>query len=257
MDKSQTGAGGPSAGPAHWADQITALGRAVDPFGIGAAFSDVAQGWLANPNRLASSLADFTRDVQAMQLSAWQAALGLQPTPVVRSAPDDARFADAAWTEQPAFALLKNYYLLYTHWLQEALFETPGVNTKVRRQATFWARQWLNAMAPSNFLLTNPVALSKAFDTGGKSLADNIRVVGINPGPVGTDRHVAQMKARAARELGDETRYRDLQAKLPLARPAHPREIADLMIFLASDRSAYTSGVVVTVDGGFSAGWGG
>lgn len=92
---------------------------------------------------------------------------------------------------------------------------------------------------------------------GGKSLADNIRVVGINPGPVGTDRHVAQMKARAARELGDETRYRDLQAKLPLARPAHPREIADLMIFLASDRSAYTSGVVVAVDGGFSAGWGG
>lgn len=176
MDKSQTGANGPGAEPAQWAEQIAALGQAVDPFGIGSAFSDVAQGWLANPTRLASSLADFTRDVQAMQLSAWQAALGLQTTPVVKSAPDDARFADAAWTEQPAFALLKNYYLLYTHWLQEALFESPGVPAKERRQTTFWARQWLNAVAPSNFLLTNPVALRKAWESGGQSIGSGFRL---------------------------------------------------------------------------------
>jgi NAD(P)-dependent dehydrogenase (short-subunit alcohol dehydrogenase family) len=46
-----------------------------------------------------------------------------------------------------------------------------------------------------------------------------------------------------------------LQTGLPLKRPAHPREIADLMAFLASDRSGYTSGVVFTVDGGLAAGW--
>ena len=43
---------------------------------------------------------------------------------------------------------------------------------------------------------------------------------------------------------------------LPLGRPAHAREIGDLMAFLASDRSGYTSGVIYTVDGGISAGWG-
>ncbi|MBN8985986.1 MAG: SDR family oxidoreductase [Rhizobiales bacterium] len=90
---------------------------------------------------------------------------------------------------------------------------------------------------------------------GGKSLADNIRVVGINPGPVGTDRHVTLMKTRARDQLGDENRYRELQVDLPLKRPAHPREIADLMAFLASDRSGYTSGVIFTVDGGLAAGW--
>ena len=147
----------------------------MDPFGIGASFSDVAQGWIANPTKLASSLADLARDIQAMQLSAWQAAAGLQPTPVVRSAPDDARFADAAWTEQPAFALLKNYYLLYTHWLQESLFESPGVPAKERRQTTFWARQWLNAVAPSNFLFTNPVALRKAWESGGQSVGTGLK----------------------------------------------------------------------------------
>jgi NAD(P)-dependent dehydrogenase (short-subunit alcohol dehydrogenase family) len=91
---------------------------------------------------------------------------------------------------------------------------------------------------------------------GGKSLADNIRVVGINPGPVGTDRHVTLLKTRARNQFGDENRYTDYQKTLPLGRPAHAREIGDLMAFLASDRSGYTSGVIYTVDGGISAGWG-
>jgi NAD(P)-dependent dehydrogenase (short-subunit alcohol dehydrogenase family) len=91
---------------------------------------------------------------------------------------------------------------------------------------------------------------------GGKSLADNIRVVGINPGPVGTDRHVTLLKTRARIQFGDESRYTDYQKTLPLGRPAHAREIGDLLAFLASDRAGYTSGVIYTVDGGLSAGWG-
>jgi len=97
------------------------------------------------------------------------------------------------------------------------------------------------------------MALTRAL--GSKSLADNIRVVGINPGPVGTDRHVTLMKTRAKNQLGDENRYQELQQGFPLGRPARSREIADLMTFLASDRSGYTSGVIFTVDGGISAGW--
>lgn len=89
-----------------------------------------------------------------------------------------------------------------------------------------------------------------------KSLADNIRVVGINPGPVGTERHVTLLKTRAQHQFGDESRYREFQKGLPLGRPAHAREIGDLMAFLASDRAGYTSGVIYTVDGGISAGWG-
>ncbi len=91
---------------------------------------------------------------------------------------------------------------------------------------------------------------------GGKSLADNIRVVGINPGPVGTDRHDTLLKTRAKNQFGDESRYKEFQKGFPLGRPAHAREIGDLMAFLASDRSGYTSGVIFTVDGGISAGWG-
>ncbi len=88
---------------------------------------------------------------------------------------------------------------------------------------------------------------------GGKSLDDKIRVVGVNPGPVETDRIVSLMKAHAKTRFGDENRYRELMARFPLGRPARPREIADMMAFLASERSGYTSGVIVTIDGGICA----
>jgi NAD(P)-dependent dehydrogenase (short-subunit alcohol dehydrogenase family) len=102
----------------------------------------------------------------------------------------------------------------------------------------------------------NAALMSFTRALGSKSLADNIRVVGINPGPVGTDRHVTLLKTRAKNQFGDENRYQEFQKGLPLGRPAHAREIGDLMAFLASDRSAYTSGVIFTVDGGIAAGWG-
>lgn len=88
---------------------------------------------------------------------------------------------------------------------------------------------------------------------GGRSLQDNIRVVGINPGPVETDRIVSLMKRQAETQFGDESRYPEMMARFPLGRAAKPREIADMMAFLASERSGYTSGTIVTIDGGISA----
>ncbi|HWF77187.1 MAG TPA: SDR family oxidoreductase [Caulobacteraceae bacterium] len=88
---------------------------------------------------------------------------------------------------------------------------------------------------------------------GSRSLDHGVRVVGLNPGPVETDRIVTLMKTRAAQQLGDESRYPELMSRYPLGRAARPREIADLLCFLASDRSAYTTGVIFTVDGGLSA----
>jgi NAD(P)-dependent dehydrogenase (short-subunit alcohol dehydrogenase family) len=88
---------------------------------------------------------------------------------------------------------------------------------------------------------------------GGRSLDDGIRVVGINPGPVETDRIISLMKRQAADRFGDESRYPEIMSRFPMGRAAKPREIADLMLFLASDRSAYTTGVIFTVDGGISA----
>jgi len=87
---------------------------------------------------------------------------------------------------------------------------------------------------------------------GGKSLEDGIRVVGVNPGPVATDRNVKILKTRARQSLGNEARFTELLKSYPLGRAAHVQEVADLFVFLASPRSGYTSGTIITIDGGMT-----
>jgi NAD(P)-dependent dehydrogenase (short-subunit alcohol dehydrogenase family) len=79
-----------------------------------------------------------------------------------------------------------------------------------------------------------------------------LRVVGINPGPVATDRHVTLMRKQAQDKLGDPERWRELSKSLPFGRAATPEEIAAMAAFLASDHSAYTTGTIVTIDGGLA-----
>ncbi len=80
--------------------------------------------------------------------------------------------------------------------------------------------------------------------------ADGVRVVGINPGPVATDRLIMLQRDRAAKTLGDAERWQELFAGMPFGRAATPAEIGYAVAFLASPRSGYTSGTILTIDGG-------
>ncbi|WP_158744391.1 SDR family oxidoreductase [Acidisphaera sp. L21] len=80
--------------------------------------------------------------------------------------------------------------------------------------------------------------------------ADGMRVVGINPGPVATERMEMLMRARAERELGDPARWAELTKPMPFGRAATPEEIGDAVAFLASPRSGYTTGTILTINGG-------
>jgi len=99
----------------------------------------------------------------------------------------------------------------------------------------------------------NAALMSFTKALGGGSLDHGVRVVGVNPGPVATDRMLKVMKRRATDWYGDESRWEELFAKYPGGRPATPQEVADLMVFLASPRAGYITGTVVTIDGGISA----
>ncbi len=87
---------------------------------------------------------------------------------------------------------------------------------------------------------------------GGRSLDDGIRVLGINPGPVDTERIRSVVRERAARMPGEGDHAAEILAGYPLGRPASVSEVADLFVYLASDRAGYTSGTIVTVDGGLA-----
>ncbi|HEX6440987.1 MAG TPA: SDR family oxidoreductase [Stellaceae bacterium] len=87
---------------------------------------------------------------------------------------------------------------------------------------------------------------------GGTAPRDGLRVIGINPGPVMTERLITLTKTRARDRFGDENRWQELMQGYAFGRAAKPEEIAWMAAFLASDRSGYTTGAIVTIDGGGS-----
>ena len=87
---------------------------------------------------------------------------------------------------------------------------------------------------------------------GGAAPRDGLRVIGINPGPVMTDRLVTLMRTRAQSQFGDAERWTEYIKPLAFGRAAKPEEIGWMAAFLASDLSAYTTGSIITIDGGGS-----
>lgn len=85
---------------------------------------------------------------------------------------------------------------------------------------------------------------------GGRSLSRGVRVLAVSPGPVATERLVTLMKTRAKGEFGDPDRWQSYLSGLPASRAATVEEVADVVVFMASERASFMSGTVVTVDGG-------
>ena len=106
--------------------------------------------------------------------------------------------------------------------------------------------QWRYACGtPANIAL---VGLTKAL--GGRSIDDGIRVVGVSPGAVETGRWRAIHMKRAEEKFGDPSRWREVLLDQPQNRAATPEEVANVVVFLASDRASWVCGEIVNVDGG-------
>ena len=160
-----------SSGPLSFARYVPVT---LDPFGISAAMEAVMNAWSRHPAELGKRFEAYFSALAEIQGQFIAHALGGGSDPVKPSVFDE-RFQDPAWSQHPWFDFLKETYLLNTRAVEDALFATPEVSDKTRRQAAFWARQGLNAVAPSNFLWSNPVALQRMIASGGMSLVEGFR----------------------------------------------------------------------------------
>jgi len=147
-----------------------AVSTAIDPFGATTSLLNAQMAWLMHPQELTRAVNALSSDLFALQAHVARRALGIASEDVIRPHADDARFTAPVWSDSASWDIVKEWYLAFTHRLQDMLFETPGMSDKERRRAAFWSRKWLNMVAPTNFFWTNPVALERAVATQGESL---------------------------------------------------------------------------------------
>jgi polyhydroxyalkanoate synthase subunit PhaC len=137
---------------------------------IGQAFMEFTSRLLANPVRLMGAQMSLWQDYARLWQSTLTRMSGGQPEPIAAPAAGDKRFQDEAWQNIWLFDYIKQSYLLSARWAQGLVKGVEGMDPKTARKVDFYARQMVDAIAPSNFWLTNPEVLRTTVETGGENL---------------------------------------------------------------------------------------
>ena len=146
------------------------LGGLSDPAGIGQALLDLTAKMIADPMSIAQ-----------MQLELWGEHVKLLQRTTERLAgitnksdhgpgAADRRFRHSAWSENVLFDYIRQSYRLSAEAILSAVNRVDGLNPKTAHKVEFYTRQFVDAMAPSNFLATNPEVLQTTIETGGANL---------------------------------------------------------------------------------------
>ena len=188
--------------------------------------------------------ADLSQDAEVVRVAAAAGALDVLVNNAGAIPPGDLLSVDtAAW--RTAWDLKVFGFIGLTRALYGVLKARTGVVVNVIGAAgEQFDPNYIAGTAGNAALMAFTRALGRA------APADGMRVVGINPGPVATDRLVMLLRARAQQQLGDAERWQEMTRGMAFGRPAHPEEIANAVAFLASPRSGYTSGTILTINGG-------
>lgn len=146
-----------------------------DDLGLVPAFSNAKLNLLLDPFHLAEQQLQFWHDSTRLWHSAWLSMLGYDAEPIITPPQHDARFRDEFWHEHPLYDFIKQAYLLASRCIYSTLTGVKGLDEHTAGKIEFFTRQFIDALAPSNFLLTNPVAQREFVRTGGVSILKGLR----------------------------------------------------------------------------------
>src|SRR3954470_10170417 len=153
------------------ARQKESLSAAVrDEMGIAKAFMDLYARMAADPALMASVSVNWWIDSMRVWQSSWMKMLGVQQDAVAEPAKGDWRFKDDDWTKNFVFDYIKQSYLVAARHIQEAVSSVHGLPEESEKKVAFFTRQYVDALAPSNFLLTTPQVLRETLSSGGQNL---------------------------------------------------------------------------------------
>ncbi|HSH49589.1 MAG TPA: class I poly(R)-hydroxyalkanoic acid synthase, partial [Halomonas sp.] len=133
-----------------------------------------AEALMSDPALLWQAQTRLLQDQAQLWQHGMRALAGETVEPLVTPQRGDRRFKDEAWTSEPAYASLMQQYLLFSRLVNELVEGLEGLDPDQQRNLEFYLRQLVNAMAPTNFLATNPEAMRQLIETRGQSLADGL-----------------------------------------------------------------------------------
>src|SRR5258707_4743405 len=140
-------------------------------------FSAVAEYWLSDKDRSAELQTKIGKAYLDLWGSSVRRLAGEQVPPAIMPSPRDKRFNDPEWKSNQFFDFIMQLYLLTTQWAQELVRDAEGVDPHTRQKAEFYVQQISNALAPSNFVLTNPEVLRETLASSGNNLVRGMKML--------------------------------------------------------------------------------
>lgn len=152
-------------------DHASSLSAAAsDELGIAKAYMDLYAKMLSNPAGLAAFSTNLMVDYMQLWQASWMKMMGVQAGPVVAPAKGDGRFRDDSWSSNFLFDYMKQSYLIASRHIQHAVASVEGLSPEAEKKVAFFTRQYVDALSPSNFALTNPQVLRETVSSGGQNL---------------------------------------------------------------------------------------
>jgi polyhydroxyalkanoate synthase len=146
----------------------------ADDVGVTNAFADLAAKLIANPMQLAQAQMRMWHDYLRLWHGAMARFLGEKPEPVATPAASDTRFRNEVWENNFLFDYIKQSYLIAAQNIQRTVAQVQGLDPQTARKTQFFTRQFVDALAPTNFVFTNPEVLKATVDSGGRNLIDGL-----------------------------------------------------------------------------------
>jgi polyhydroxyalkanoate synthase len=139
-----------------------------DPLGVGAMSMEVWRAMMSSPGAMLEAQTELAKAFTEVATGEATAIASDQPgAAVIEPAPGDKRFANAAWTANPYFSALKQAYLLSSKAVLDAIDQAEGIDDATRRRVKFFAKQFTDAMSPTNVPWFNPDVLEETLRSGG------------------------------------------------------------------------------------------
>ena len=145
-----------------------------DELGIAQAFFQAWGQLLADPFKLAESNMKFWQDSMALWQSTMLKMMGQAPKSVVEPQQGDRRFKHEDWQQNFLYDYVKQSYLIAARHLHQTLGHVEGLDPHTAKKVDFYTRQYIDAVSPSNFLLTNPEVMRETVASGGQNLVKGL-----------------------------------------------------------------------------------